>query len=186
MAETPSTMLALGSKATTFTLKDAVTDKMVALDDVKSNVATVIMFICNHCPYVKHIQKKLTEVAKHYQEKNISFIAINSNDIKKYPADRPEMMRSEAITNHYTFPYLFDATQEVARKYHAACTPDFYVFDADLKCVYRGRFDDATPGNRNPVTGKDLTNALDALLAKKPISDKQFPSLGCNIKWVNN
>lgn len=183
MAETPSTMLPLGKKAPSFELPDTVSGEMIALENIKSSVATVIMFICNHCPYVKHIENKLVEVAKSYQEKGIVFIAINSNDVEKYPADNPANMQIEAEKLNFTFPYLFDATQDVARAYHAACTPDFYIFDHDLACVYRGRFDSATPRNNLPVTGKDLTNALDNLLAKKPIDANQYPSLGCNIKW---
>jgi thiol-disulfide isomerase/thioredoxin len=183
MAETLSTMLPLGTKAPDFTLTDAITDKTLSLQDLKSNIATVIMFICNHCPYVKLIQTKLAEVAKHYQKSGVSFIAINSNDVKHYPADSPEKMKSEALALNYTFPYLFDETQAIAKAYHAACTPDFYIFDGELGCVYRGRFDDATPGNHQPVTGQDLSQALDSLLAKTPVNPDQKASIGCNIKW---
>lgn len=183
MAETPSTMLPLGTKAFNFSLLNVVSNKNVSLDDVKSNKATVIMFICNHCPYVKHIQSKLIEVANHYQKKGIQFVAINSNDVKNYPADSPDNMKREAEKKGYVFPYLFDETQEVAKAYHAACTPDFYVFDKDLLCVYRGRFDDATPGNSNPVTGEELTQALDTILMGKVVDQNQKPSVGCNIKW---
>src|ERR1041385_7913755 len=152
MAETPSTMLPLGTIAPDFSLRDTRTNKMVSLQEIKSNKGTVIMFICNHCPYVKIIQNQLVEVAKHYQQHGICFIAICSNNAEKYPADAPEKMRIEAEIHQYTFPYLFDATQEVAKAYQAACTPDFYLFDKELSCVYRGRFDDATPGNHKPVT----------------------------------
>lgn len=183
MAETYSNMLALGTKAPKFKLPDAVTGKMLALDDFKSDKAVVVMFISNHCPYVKHIQDKLAEVAQHYQTQGVKFIAINSNDIISYPADSPEKMRLVAEQHHYTFPYLFDETQEIARAYQAACTPDFYVFNKDMECVYRGRFDDATPGNSNPVTGKELTSALDSVLAGEPVDQNQKPSVGCNIKW---
>jgi len=183
MAETPSNMLPLGTKAPGFTLPDTLQNRMVSLADMKSKTATVIMFICNHCPYVKLIQDKIVEVAKHYQQKDINFIAINSNNAEKYPADSPENMHKNAEHLGFTFPYLYDESQEVARAYQAACTPDFYVFDKNLLCVYRGRFDDATPGNGKTVTGIDLTHALDALLSGKKISEDQKPSVGCNIKW---
>jgi len=183
MAETPSKMMPLGSKAPSFVLIDTCTNQPVSLADYRSKIATVIMFISNHCPYVKNIQTKLTAVAKQYQEQGIAFIAICSNDAQKYHADGPDEMHKVAKTLHYTFPYLFDETQEVARQYDAACTPDFYVFDKDLLCVYRGRFDDSTPGNHKPVTGNELCHALDCILANKPIPADQKPSLGCNIKW---
>lgn len=183
MAKTPSNMIPLGSKAPEFRLLDTVTNKQMSLDELKSDTATVIMFICNHCPYVKHIQTKMVEVANHYQSKGVHFIAICSNDVEKYPADSPSNMQKEAAEHHYSFPYLYDETQEVARAYQAACTPDFYIFDKNLLCVYRGRFDDATPGNDNPVTGIDICNALDAVLAKMPINPNQIASIGCNIKW---
>lgn len=183
MAETPSNMLPLGTKAPAFKLFDTLSGKLLALDELKSDKATVVMFICNHCPYVKHIKNKLLEVAKNYQAKGVSFIAINSNDAQSYPADGPENMRIEAETHHYPFPYLFDETQEIAKAYQAACTPDFYVFDKNLACVYRGQFDGATPGNRTPVTGKELAIALDNILAGKSVDQNQKPSLGCNIKW---
>lgn len=183
MAETASNMLPLGTKAPAFRLLDTRTDNLVSLEEAKSPTATVIMFICNHCPYVKHIQSKLVDVAKAYQKRNISFIAINSNDALSYPSDSPDKMRLEAEKQHYSFPYLYDESQEVARAYHAACTPDFYVFDKDLSCVYRGRFDAATPGNNHPITGRDLCQALDNLLANQPIDPDQKASLGCNIKW---
>jgi peroxiredoxin len=183
MAETFSTMLPLGTKATDFKLIDTCTEKFLSLQELKSNKATVIMFICNHCPYVKHIQHKLIETAIKYQAHGIHFIAISSNDSKNYPADGPEKMREVAKNQGYPFPYLFDETQEIAKMYKAACTPDFYIFDKNLLCVYRGRFDDATPGNNNPVTGKDLSAALDNILNSKPVDSNQKPSVGCNIKW---
>lgn len=184
MVETVSSMLPLGTVAPDFKLLDVCTDKTLSLQELKSDTATVIMFICNHCPYVKHIQKKLVEVVNAYQKKGIAFIAISSNDIKTYPADSPINMRKEAETQGYKFPYLFDETQSVAKDYRAECTPDFYVFDSVLACVYRGRFDDATPGNGHAVTGKDLTRALDAVLAGDQVAEEQMPSMGCNIKWV--
>jgi thiol-disulfide isomerase/thioredoxin len=183
MAETASKMIPLGATAPDFHLLDTVSYKNLSLADLKSELATVIMFICNHCPYVKHIQTKLVEIAKLYQEKEISFIAINSNDVENYPADSPEKMHSEAISHHYSFPYLYDESQEVAKAYQAACTPDFYIFDKNLLCIYRGRFDASTPGNNQPVTGQDLSQALDCVLAGKPLSLEQKASLGCNIKW---
>ena len=183
MSLTPSTMIPLGTQAPYFKLKDVCSDKFLSLDEIKSNNATVIMFICNHCPYVKHIQAKLIDVVKNYQQKGVSFVAINSNDAINYPADNPEQMREIAHVKGYTFPYLYDETQDIAKAYHAACTPDFFVFDKNLACAYRGRFDDATPGNANPVTGKELTNALDAILANKSVDENQKPSVGCNIKW---
>src|SRR3990167_11074638 len=142
MALTPSSMLPLGTKAPSFNLLNTITGKNISLEETRSDIATVIMFICNHCPYVKHIQTVLVNIAKKYQAKEISFIAINSNDVEHYPDDSPDNMRKNAETYGYTFPYLFDETQTVAKAYHAACTPDFYVFDYHLACVYRGRFDD--------------------------------------------
>lgn len=183
MSETPSNMLPLGTKAPDFFLLDTRTGHEVTLDDLKSSSATVIMFICNHCPYVKHIQNKLVEVAQLYQPKGINFIAISSNDIETHPQDGPEEMKKEAEKHHYSFAYLYDDTQNIAKAYQAACTPDFYIFDKDLLCVYRGRFDNSTPGNNQPVTGNDLTSALDAILAGKEVPTEQHPSHGCNIKW---
>lgn len=183
MAKTPSTMIPLGTKAPDFKLLDTVSNKHLALADLASNIATVIFFTCNHCPYVKHIQEKVIAVATAYQAKGIAFIAISSNDIVNYPDDSPENMHKEAIQHHYPFPYLYDETQAVAKAYQAACTPDFYIFDKDLLCVYRGRFDDATPGNQQPVTGKDICDALDNILAGQKVNPEQHASIGCNIKW---
>ncbi len=183
MAETPSSMIPLGTKAPSFTLLDTVTNRHLSLNELASPAATVIMFICNHCPYVKLIQNKLVETALKYQANNVQFIAISSNDVKNYPGDSPEKMHEEAINHHYPFPYLYDETQEVAKAYKAACTPDLYIFDSSLACVYRGRFDEATPGNGKPVTGSDLTDALNQLLAGQPVNQDQKPSVGCNIKW---
>lgn len=183
MAETPSKMLPLGTLAPNFELLDTISGKNISLNQLRSETATVIMFICNHCPYVKHIQEKLVEVVNAYQPKGVNFIAINSNDVKKYPADSPEKMRLEAEQQGYTFPYLYDETQEIAKAYQAACTPDLYVFNNKLSCVYRGRFDDSTPGNGRLVTGKDLTQALDNIISGKPVDPNQLPSVGCNIKW---
>lgn len=183
MAKTPSTMLPLGTKAHPFELLDTVSKKKLSLDELKSPVATVIMFICNHCPYVVHISDQLAKTAAQYINKGISFIAISSNDPKSYPQDGPDAMHLHATKNHYPFPYLFDETQEVAKAYHAACTPDFYIFDDQLRCVYRGQFDDSRPGNPIPVTGESIRQALDCILDKQPLNFPQKPSLGCNIKW---
>lgn len=183
MALTPSNMLPLGTPAPAFDLPDAISGKNLSLHQLKSDIATVIMFICNHCPYVKHIQDGLVALAKDYQNKNITLVAINSNDVIHYPDDAPDKMRDTAIQLGYSFPYLYDETQNVAKAYQAACTPDFYIFDKDLRCVYRGQFDDSRPGNKIPVTGKDVRTALDNILAGKAVEPDQKPSVGCNIKW---
>jgi len=177
-------MLPLGTYAPAFELPDAVSGKKRSLANITSGKkATVVMFICNHCPYVVHIIQKLVEVAKQYQEQNIGFVAISSNNIIKYPEDAPDKMADFAQQYGFSFPYLYDETQQIAKAYQAACTPDFYVFNSDLHCIYRGRFDAATPGNGVPVTGKDLSQALEAILANNPIVTTQLPSMGCNIKW---
>lgn len=186
MAETLSHMVPLGSLAPSFELPDTRTGKILSLDHLKSNIATVIMFICNHCPYVKLILPKLLDVARHYQTQGIHFIAISANDVTNYPDDSPEKMKALAVQQNFPFPYLYDETQAIAHAYHAACTPDFYVFDAHLSCIYRGRFDEATPGNGKLVTGHDLCRALDSILAKRSIAHDQKPSMGCNIKWKEN
>lgn len=183
MARTPSTMLPLGTIAPDFNLPDTISGDNWHLYAHRDALATVIMFICNHCPFVKHLQHELAAVAKHYQTQGIQFVAINANDIENYPDDAPPLMKKTALENNYTFPYLFDETQAVAQAYQAACTPDFYIFDKTLQCVYRGQFDDSRPGNEIAVTGKDLTAALDAIIANQPIAAEQKPSLGCNIKW---
>ncbi len=183
MAKTPSTMIPLGTQAPDFCLPDVVSGRMLALSDIRSPVATVVMFICNHCPFVKHIIGELSVVAAEYGRKNISFVAINSNDVASYPDDSPEHMKEAAGRYNFTFPYLYDESQNTARAYQAACTPDFYVFDGDLKCVYRGQFDDARPDNGVAVTGKDIRLALNNLLSGEPVIKEQIPSLGCNIKW---
>ncbi|GLU44109.1 thioredoxin family protein [Allomuricauda sp. NBRC 101325] len=183
MARTPSNMLPLGTKAPNFTLLDTVSDNILSLDEVKGAKGTVIMFICNHCPFVIHVNPEISKLAKEYQSKGIGFVAISSNDVETYPQDAPDLMKEKAIEADYTFPYLYDESQEVAKAYDAACTPDFYLFDADLKLVYRGQLDDSRPQNGIPLTGADLRNALDALLNGKSISSDQKPSLGCNIKW---
>lgn len=183
MVKTASFMLPLGTPAPSFSLMDVVNGHRVSLPEAKGKVATVIMFLCNHCPYVKHINTTLTRVARDYQQPDIVFIAINANDVNSYPDDSPENMQKTAQTENYPFPYLFDETQEVATAYHAQCTPDFYVFNADLLLAYRGQFDSSRPGNGIEVTGQDLRHALDCLLTQQPIQIVQKPSLGCNIKW---
>lgn len=183
MARTPSNMLPLGTKAPNFELLDTVSGEPAPLKNVRGEKGTVIMFICNHCPFVVHVNPKIVELAKEYQAKGIGFVAISSNDVDNYPQDAPHLMTERAKEEGYIFPYLYDETQEVAKAYDAACTPDFYLFDADLKLVYRGQLDDSRPGNGIPLSGKDLKGAMDALLAEKAIDPDQRPSLGCNIKW---
>lgn len=183
MAATPSNMIPLGTPAPDFSLIDTVSGKMSTLADVKSDVATVMMFICNHCPYVKHINVELVRLANDYQPKGVSFVAISSNDVENYPDDAPDKMKEAAETLGYPFPYLYDESQTVAKAYDAACTPDFYIFDKNLTLVYRGQLDGSRPQTDIPVTGQDIRAALDAMLAGKPISEKQIPSIGCNIKW---
>ena len=186
MVLTPSTMMPLGTVAPAFTLLDVTTEEMKSLSELKSDTATVIVFMCNHCPYVKHIQEAFVELARSYMAKGIGFIAISSNDTDAYPEDSPEKMREVAKEYKYPFPYLFDETQHVAKAYQAACTPDFYIFDQGLRCVYRGQFDDARPGNTIPPTGQDIRRALDAILAGHAIDQEQKPSIGCNIKWKSS
>jgi len=178
-----STLIPLGIKAPDFTLPDTISGKLVNLYENKGNIATVIMMICNHCPYVKHIIEKVTETAKDYQPEGISFLGISSNDVINYPEDSPENMKELGNNLGFSFPYLFDESQDVARQYDAACTPDFYVFDANLKLVYHGQFDDSRPKNDIPVTGNDLKNALDNLINGKQIDTNQKQSIGCSIKW---
>jgi peroxiredoxin len=180
---TLSTMMPLGTKAPDFELPDAVTGKRLSLDELKSEWATVVMFICNHCPYVKHIQEELVKLAADYQIRGAAFVAISSNDPTAYPEDAPGHMREVAEAFGYPFPYLFDESQDVARAYQAACTPDFYIFDRDLNCVYRGQLDDSRPGNGLPVTGRDIRRALDDILNGQPVDSDQTPSIGCSIKW---
>jgi len=186
MARTASKMLPLGTKAPEFELMDTVSDGKMNLHDIKGTKGTVILFICNHCPFVKHVNEEISKMAQEYQPKGVGFIAISSNDIENYPQDAPHLMKKVAATEGYTFPYLYDSTQEVAKNYNAACTPDFYLFDSDLKLVYRGQLDDSRPGNGISVTGTDLRNAMDAILSGKEINPEQKPSIGCNIKWAAN
>jgi peroxiredoxin len=184
MSLTPSTMLPLGTPAPAFSLPDTVSGQTLGLEQVRGERATVIMFLCNHCPYVQHLNAGLVRLARDYAGRGVGFAAISANDARHYPEDGPEPMREAARRLGYPFPYLYDQTQAVARAYRAACTPDFFVFDAGLRLAYRGRFDDSSPGNGKPVTGAELRAALDALLAGQTPSPQQHPSLGCNIKWA--
>jgi thiol-disulfide isomerase/thioredoxin len=183
MAETPTVQIPLGFSAPDFQLPDVISGKERSLSELKSDMATVVVFICNHCPYVIHIIDELVNVGKEYIPKGVSFVMINSNDVENYPADSPGKMVEFAKAHDFPFPYLYDETQEVAKAYDAACTPDFNVFDRDMKCVYRGQFDDSRPNNGKTATGLDLRKTLDLLLIGQKIPEKQMPSTGCNIKW---
>jgi peroxiredoxin len=182
MALTPSTMLPLGTTAPDFRLPDT-SGKTVSPADFKDATALLVIFMCNHCPYVVHIRAGLAQLARDYAPKRVAIVGINSNDVKNYPADSPAKMKDEVNAAGYIFPYLYDETQSVAKAYRAACTPDIYLFDKNRKLVYRGQFDASRPGNGIPVTGKDLRAALDAVLAGKPVSPNQKSGIGCNIKW---
>ena len=182
MVKTASTMLPLGVKAPDFSLPD-VGGKRVSLADFSDAPALLVIFMCNHCPYVKHVAAGLAALAKDYQQRGVAVVGINSNYVDSFPEDSPAKMAEEVKLRGYTFPYLYDETQAVAKAYRAACTPDFYVFDQKRKLVYRGQMDSSRPGGELPVTGKDLRAALDAVLAKRPVSISQTPSIGCNIKW---
>jgi len=177
-----STMLALGTHAPNFALPDT-EGRMVSVRDFDGAPALLVMFMCNHCPYVKHIRTALAALAREVQARGVAVVGINSNDIEAYPDDSPARMKEEAASAGYAFPYLFDENQEVARAYRSACTPDFFVFDRERRLAYRGQFDDSRPGNGIPVTGEDLRTALDAVLAGRPLSGQQRPSIGCSIKW---
>lgn len=184
MVLTASTMLPLGSVAPSFSLPNVVDDSTVSLHDLADSSALVVIFLCNHCPYVKHIADTLAKVTREYQAKGAAVVGISSNDITTHPNDGPEQMKEEAIRRGYTFPYLFDGTQAVAKAYRAACTPDFFLFNQAQQLVYRGQFDASRPGNGIPVTGADLTAAIDAVLAGQSPTPQQTPSMGCNIKWI--
>ncbi len=183
MALTESTMLELGTTAPDFALTDVVTGKTVRRDDFRGQKALLVIFICAHCPYVKHIEKGLAALGKDYAGQPLGLVAISSNDATTHPADNPAGLKQQAETFGFNFPYLYDETQAVARAYKAACTPDFFLFDGNHRLVYRGQFDASRPGNGIPVTGKDLRAALDLVLAGKPVPTEQRPSIGCNIKW---
>lgn len=183
MARTPSVMVTLGTKAPGFNLPDTVSGKNLSFADVKGNMATVVMFICNHCPFVKHVNNELVKLANDYKNKGIGFVAISANDVINYPDDAPALMTVVAKQLKYPFPYLYDESQQVAKAYDAACTPDFFIYDKELKLVYRGQLDDSRPGSEIPVTGKDIRHALDCLINERPVPELQRPSIGCNIKW---
>lgn len=183
MALTASSMLPLGTKVPAFSLPDTVSGRTLAFDDVKGAQATVVMFICNHCPYVKHVNPELVRLARDYGKRGVGFVAISSNDAQNYPEDAPEKMKQVAREMAYPFPYLYDESQAIAKRYQAACTPDFFVFDRRQHLIYRGRLDQSSPGNGKPLTGADLREALEAVLNEKPVNPDQNPSMGCNIKW---
>jgi peroxiredoxin len=177
-------MLALGTEAPDFSLQDVVSGDKVSLSDYADKTGVLVMFICNHCPYVKHVRSELAQIGRDYADSGIGIVAISANDPGVSPGDSPEMMKEEAETQGYVFPYLFDETQEVAASYTAMCTPDFFLFDSDRKLVYRGRMDESRPDSGIPVTGRELRAAMDAVLAGDPVADEQLPSMGCSIKWA--
>ena len=183
MARTPTVKLPLGYSAPNFELIDVTTSKLLSYSDIKGEHGTVVMFICNHCPFVVHVMDELIRLGNDYKAKGIGFVAISSNDVANYPDDSPEKMKDLANSKEFPFPYLYDETQNVAKAYFAACTPDFSVFDSEDKCVYRGQLDDSRPGNSEPVNGKDLRKVLDQLISGNDVPANQKPSIGCNIKW---
>ena len=185
MARTPSIMIPLGFKAPAFELLDVKTDQIIKSEDIFGIKGTLIMFICNHCPFVKHINEQIVQIANDYKNSGIKLIAISSNDIINYPEDSPVEMKKVAMKEKFIFPYLFDETQIVAKSYDAACTPDFFIFNNSKKLVYRGQLDDSRPGNNIDVSGMDIRNALDSVINLKEINAVQKPSIGCNIKWKN-
>ena len=183
MSRTESTMLDLGTIAPQFALTDVVTGKTVQRDDFRDKKALLVMFICAHCPYVKHIEKSLGELGRDYAAKPLAIVAISANDIVNHPSDNPENLKQQAQAQGFNFPYLYDESQSVAHAYKAACTPDFFLFDSGFRLIYRGQYDSSRPQTEIPVTGKDLRTAIDLALAGKPVPEDQHPSLGCNIKW---
>jgi peroxiredoxin len=183
MARVPSAMKELGSRAPDFTLPDVVTGRQISRDAVAAPKGLLVMFICRHCPFVKHVQSELAGIGRDYANRGIGIVAIGSNDAAAFPDDRPESLAEMSKELDFTFPYLYDETQDVARAYDAQCTPDFFLYDTAKKLVYRGQLDDSRPGNDIPVTGKDLRAAMDALMTGGTISAEQRPSIGCNIKW---
>ncbi len=183
MALTPSTMLPLGTKAPDFQLPDVVSGKTISLNTFAGKQALLVMFICRHCPFVKHVQVQLAQIATDYRDSSVGIVAISANDAANYPNDAPAKLKEMAQDLGFTFPFCYDENQETAKAYTAACTPDFFVFDAERQLVYRGQLDDSRPSNNQPVTGKDLRAALDAVLASQSVNPDQKPSIGCNIKW---
>ncbi len=183
MVQTPSNMMPLGTRAPDFCLPDTVSGNETCLEAIRGETATLVMFICNHCPFVIHVQDELVRLGRDYPSKGVGIAAISANDVDTHPEDSPDKMKALALSLGFAFPYLYDETQQVARRYDAACTPDFFVFDKDLKCAYRGQLDDSRPGNDAPITGKDVRAALDAILSGRPVNPQQKPSVGCNIKW---
>lgn len=183
MALTESTMVDIGTPAPDFKLTDTMSGAKLNYDDVRGKQGTLVLFICNHCPYVIHTIEQLVDLANDYEEKGIGTVAISSNDVENYPVDSPDNMEAFALNNYFTFPYLYDETQEVARAYDAACTPDLYLFDANRKLYYRGRLDESRPRSGKAVNGADLRSAIDDMIAGKPSPEKQYPSAGCGIKW---
>lgn len=182
---TPSTMVELGTRAPDFALPDVVSGRTVSLADLASAKALLVMFLCNHCPYVVHVREEIVRVGRDYVARGVAVVAINANSVASHPQDGPAQMKELATKEAWPFPFLFDETQEVARAFDAACTPDFFLFDAERRLVYRGQLDDARPNNGKPVTGRDLRAALDAVLDGRPVAADQRPSLGCNIKWAS-
>lgn len=183
MVLTPSTMLSLGTKAPAFVLPDVVTEDIISLDIFADKTALLVMFICRHCPFVKHVQTELAQIGKDYADRSLGIVAISANDIENYPDDAPGKLKEMATTLGFNFPLCYDATQEVAKAYTAACTPDFFVFDRDRALVYRGQLDESRPSSDTPVTGKDLRTALETVLSDRTPDPDQKPSIGCNIKW---
>lgn len=183
MAATESTMLPLGTIAPDFELMDVVSGNYLSMDDVRKDFGVLVMFICAHCPYVRNIEEEIAVIAKQYEESKIGFVAISSNDANAYPEDAPEGLKKQAELLEFNFPYLYDETQKVAKAFQAVCTPEFYLFDEELKLIYRGRFDASTPGNPEPVTGDNLVEAIERHLEDEPVMDPQHPSVGCSIKW---
>jgi peroxiredoxin len=183
MVKTASTMLALGTPAPEFHLPDTVSGESISLDSFTGQKALLVMFICRHCPFVKHVQAELAKLGQDYANAGLGIVAISANDAQNYPDDAPNSLKTMATELGFTFPLCYDETQEVAKTYTAACTPDFFLFDGDRALVYRGQLDDSRPGNGKPVTGKDLREAIDAVLGDRPVPSEQKPSIGCNIKW---
>lgn len=183
MAQTPSTMLPLGTMAPEFFLQDTRSNNYFRFDQCKGEKGTVVLFICNHCPFVVHVMDEVIRIANDYRVQGIGFVAISSNDVVNYPQDAPEFMTEFAFEHHFEFPYLYDATQDVAKAYEAACTPDFYLFNNQNKLVYRGQLDDSRPANGIPLSGSDLRSAIDGVVTNRLINPEQKPSIGCNIKW---